>query len=166
MKVIITDTNVFIDLIKSNALDYFFQLPLKICTTDLVLEEIRKPEQYEKLDQFRQDNRLTVLELDEMEIVEAWNLKTEWVLKRITDRSVLWKAIQLKCMVLSGDNNLKKECQRHGLAVHGTIWVIREIWQLGICATSNLQTILNELGKNTRLPGDEIESLRQEIKNK
>ena len=36
MKIIITDTNVFIDLIQAHALSGFFALPYQVCTTDLV----------------------------------------------------------------------------------------------------------------------------------
>jgi hypothetical protein len=61
MKIIITDTNVFIDLIKSGALDFFFQCPFEVCTTDLVLEEIKPPEQRAHLDRHVVENRLRVL---------------------------------------------------------------------------------------------------------
>ena len=39
--IIITDTNVFIDLIQSGMLEYFFQLDYEFCTTDLVVEEVK-----------------------------------------------------------------------------------------------------------------------------
>jgi len=66
----------------------------------LVVEEIKHAEQRQAINKYQNENRLTVLELDETEIMNAWNMPTEWALKRITDRSVLLKAVQLKCRVL------------------------------------------------------------------
>ena len=45
-------------------------------------------------------------------------------LKRITDKSVLWKSIQLNCPLLTGDRKLRNEAEDFGLEVHGTLWVI------------------------------------------
>lgn len=41
MKLIITDTNVFFDVIKIGALPEFFSLDYDICTTVFVIEEIK-----------------------------------------------------------------------------------------------------------------------------
>lgn len=163
MTIIITDTNVFIDLIQSGALDYFFQLSYDIRTTDLVLEEIQRPEQQSVLEKFRTDGRLAVLELDADDIRAALELPTQTALNRITDRSVLLKAIQLQCTVLSGDGALRKECERRGLEVHGSIWVIREIWRVGLGDSAQLLAMVDGLMNNTRLPGHELEKLRREI---
>ena len=163
MIIIITDTNVFIDLIKAGALDYFFLLQYDIRTTDLVVEEIERPEQQSLLEKFISDGRLAVLELDAGEIFEALQLQTQTALNRITDRSVLLKAIHLQCTVLSGDGALRKECEQRGLQVHGSIWVIREIWLAGLGDSVQLLAMVDELMNNTRLPGHELEKLRREI---
>lgn len=167
MKIIITDTNVFIDLIRSDALVHFFQLNYEICTTDLVVEEIKLPDQKQQLEIFSSNGLLKIIELDAAEIQAAVELPTQSNLKRITDKSVLLKAIHLQCLVLSGDGDLRRECIRNGLEVHGSIWVIREIWVVGLTDRELLLRMLDELRKNTRLPEGEIERLRDEIaKNK
>jgi rRNA-processing protein FCF1 len=163
MKIIITDTNVFIDLIRSNALVHFFQLDYEICTTDLVVEEIKLPDQQQQLEAFRASGRLKVIELNAAEIQEAVELPTKCNLKRITDKSVLLKAIHLQCLVLSGDGDLRKECTRNGLEVHGSVWVVRELWIANLTNVQTLQTVLDEMLKNTRLPQHEIEKLKLEI---
>lgn len=163
MIIIITDTNVFIDLIKAGALEYFFQLPYDIRTTDLVLEEIKLPEQQADLEKFKANGRLAVLELDADEIRAALEIRTQTALKRITDLSVLFKALSLQCHVLSGDKDLRKECERHGVTVHGSIWVIREIWRMKQADEKELLKMVDELALNSRLPGQELEKLRREI---
>ena len=66
-------------------------------------------------------------------------------------------------MVLSGDGNLRKECEHRGLEVHGSIWVIREIWRTNLAETEYLLEMLDALGGNRRLPEKELEKLRREI---
>lgn len=163
MTIIITDTNVFIDLIQSGALQYFFQLDCEICTTDLVVEEVKVPEQQRQLETYQASGRLNIISLESGEIREAVQLPTSWALKGIVDRTVLLKAIQLQCMVLSGDGNLRKECECRGLEVHGSLWVIREIWVAGLVTPERLLEILESLGRNVRLPEKEMEKLRQQI---
>jgi predicted nucleic acid-binding protein len=163
MKIIITDTNVFIDLIKSGALDFFFQCPFEVCTTDLVLEEIKPQEQRAHLEKHVATNRLRVLQLSTEDILAAIQLPTQSNLKRITDKSVLLKAIQMQACLLSGDGDLRKEGQRAGLEVRGSLWVIREIWLAGLSNVNDLLSMLDELSRNTRLPIVAIEELRNEI---
>ncbi len=103
MTIIITDTNVFIDLIHSGALNHFFQLNYEICTTDLVVEEVKAPEQQRQLETHQKSGRLKIIPLESAEIRDAVQMPTRWELKGIVDRTVLLKAIHLQCMVLSGD---------------------------------------------------------------
>ena len=49
MKLIITDSSVFFDIIKIQALPEFFALDFEICTTDFVKDEILESEQRGKL---------------------------------------------------------------------------------------------------------------------
>ncbi|MBL7113124.1 MAG: hypothetical protein ISS19_14405 [Bacteroidales bacterium] len=45
MKLIITDTNVFFDIIGIGALPEFFSLDFEICTTAFVIKEIKESDQ-------------------------------------------------------------------------------------------------------------------------
>lgn len=165
MTIIITDTNVFIDLIQSGMLEYFFQLDYEFCTTDLVVEEVKVDEQKQQLENYREQGKLRVLSLDSTEIRDAIQLPTEYSLKGITDRSVLLKAIQLRAFVLSGDGNLRKECLQRGLEVRGSIWVIREIWEKGLADRYELIAALDQMQVNTRLPKQALEDLKNEVKS-
>ena len=59
MKLIITDSSVFFDIIKIKALTEFFALNFEICTTDFVKEEILESEQREQIEIFIQSKKLT-----------------------------------------------------------------------------------------------------------
>ena len=87
-------------------------------------------------------------------------MKTARILRKIADRSVLWKAGALKCKVLSGDGNLRKEAEEMGLAVHGSIWVIQQLVAEKIITTAQAVPFLTELKRfNDRLPQNEIDIL-------
>ena len=162
MRIIVTDTNVFIDLIKSSALDAFLQCSFEVCTTDLVLEELI-PDQRTQMNRHIGDNRLKVFELSSTEVRAAMELKTECNLKRITDKSILLKAIDLKAVLLTGDGDLRKEGKRAGLEVRGSLWVIREIWTAGLSSKALILEMLEKLSMNTRLPQTALDELKNEI---
>ena len=159
-KLIITDTNVFFDLINIKALPYFFGLDLEICTTDFVVSEITRPDQQEQIQVFVQAKKLIVFSLSADELEALDKMVTKRNLRRIADRSVLWKAIELKCKLLSGDGNLRKEAEENGLVVNGSIWVLKQLADTVIITHDQTVTFLQELKKiNDRLPEDEIDKL-------
>lgn len=40
MQIVVNDTNLFIDLIHAELIDFFFQLPFEVHTTDFVVDEL------------------------------------------------------------------------------------------------------------------------------
>jgi len=90
MKIIITDSSVFFDIIKIQALPEFFALDFEICTTDFVINEILESEQKEQIEMFIRSHQLTVFVLSANEIEEIENFKTKRFFKTLIDRTVLW----------------------------------------------------------------------------
>ena len=165
MKLLITDTNVFFDLMNIEALPEFFGLDFEICTTDFVVNEILRLEQAEQIQNFIRSKQLTVINFSADEIEEVVNLKTKRTLRRIADKSVLWKALQLKCTLLTADKSLRNEAEENGLEVHGSIWVVL------LMVDSNLLSVVKgiELFEklkivNDSLPKEEIEKLIKKLK--
>jgi len=58
MKLIITDTNVFFDIISVGALPAFFALDYEICTTDFVVKEILESDQKLQIESFIKSKKL------------------------------------------------------------------------------------------------------------
>jgi hypothetical protein len=50
MKLLVTDTNVFFDIMSIGALSDFFKLEFDICTTDFVINEVIRIEPKEEID--------------------------------------------------------------------------------------------------------------------
>jgi rRNA-processing protein FCF1 len=166
MKLIITDTNVFFDIINIQALPEFFSLDYEICTTDFVLNEILFSNQKNQIDPFIRVRKLTVFSFTAEEIEEINIMKTKRNLRVLTDKTVLWKSIKLKCPVLTGDLKLRKEAEDFGLSVYGSIWVIETLIkskkipnEAGIIFLERLKVT------NESLPHDEIDKLIVKYKN-
>lgn len=121
MKLIITDTNVLFDVIKIGALPEFFILDYDICTTVFVIEEIKPSGQRELVDTFIRAKKLTVIEFTGEDVEDVVNFDTVKGLKRFTDKSVIWKSIQLNCPMLTGDKKMKEIAENIGIEVHGSI---------------------------------------------
>jgi len=165
MKLIITDSSVFFDIIKIQALPEFFALDFEICTTDFVKGEILESEQGEQIEMFIRSHQLTVFVLSEKEIEEVENFKTKRFFKTLIDKTVLWKAKQLECPLLTGDAKLRNEATDQGIPVHGSLWVIRMMVESNVVTANAGIEFLEKLKvTNDRLPLDEIEKLIKKLK--
>lgn len=165
MKLIITDSSVFFDIIKIQALPEFFALDFEICTTDFVKGELLESEQKEQIEVFIRLRKLTVFKLSEKDIEEVESFKTKRFFKTLIDKPVLWKAKQLNCLLLTGDAKLKSEATEQGITVHGTLWVIQIMVETKIVTADAAIEFLEKLKvSNDRLPLDEIEKLVKRLK--
>ena len=166
MKLIITDSSVFFDIIKIQALPEFFALDFEICTTDFVKGEILESEQKEEIELFIRSKQLTVFLLNENEIDEVENFKTKRFFKTLIDKTVLWKAKQLNCPLLTGDAKLRSEATEQGITVHGSLWVIRMMVESKVVtANAGIGFLENLKVSNDRLPLEEIEKLIKKLKS-
>lgn len=77
VKLIITDTNVFFDIISIGALPEFFALNYDISTTDFVVKEILESDQKVQIESFIRARKLNVFKLtaDEVEEIRSFTTK-------------------------------------------------------------------------------------------
>jgi predicted nucleic acid-binding protein len=166
MKLIITDTSVFFDIIQIQALPEFFALDLEICTTDFVEREIMQSDQREQIELFKRSKQLTVFTLSPEEIEEVKLFQTNRFFKTLPDKTVLWKAKQLKCPLLTCDGKLRNEATEQGITVYGSIWVVITLVEATIISNQKGIDFLEKLKLiNDRLPFDEIEKLIKKLKS-
>lgn len=57
---VVNDTNIFFDLINVGLLNAFFQLKIKVFTTDFIIAEIEEPEQAEIIKKFVEEEKLFI----------------------------------------------------------------------------------------------------------
>lgn len=163
MRLVVTDTNVFIDLMSVDALEAFFALGLEVHTTGFVTNELNR-EQSALLLPYVGSGRLSLDRFTEDDIRAIDMMATRNQL-HFTDRSVIRLAETLKAMILSGDGRLWKECKARRLEVHGTIWVVEQIWTKRLIRPVTCIERLDALKKiNSRLPKDKIDALIERIR--
>lgn len=160
MKVLISDTNIFFDVMAIKALPEFFGLDYDICTTDFVLSEIKLSDQRDQIEFFIRSRKLTIFSLTEEEIFEVESFRTKRSVKGITDKTVLWKSLQLNSLLLTGDKKIRLEGIDLGLEVHGIIWVIQKMFVEKLITKAKAIDLLENLKNiNPGLPIDKIDSL-------
>lgn len=165
MKIIITDTNVLFDVIKIGALPEFFSLDYDICTTVFVMHEIIPSPQKEMVETFIRAKKLTVFGFSAEEVEEVQNFNTGRDLRRFTDKSVIWKSLQLNCPMLTGDQKMREVAEKMSIEVHGSIWIIDELIGKNLISTDKAITLLEQLLlTNSRLPKDEIDKRINKLK--
>jgi predicted nucleic acid-binding protein len=165
MKLIVTDSSVFFDIIKIQALPEFFDLDIEVCTTDFVQKEILESEQRKQIEHFIRLKKLTVFEMSAEEIDELIQFKTNRVFRTLIDKTVLWKAKQLGCPLLTGDAKLRNEATEQGVKVHGSLWVVMQLVKHEIVDKKKGIEYLEKLRIiNDRLPVEEIEKLIKKLK--
>lgn len=158
MQIVVTDANIFIDLLEVQAIAEFFALPFEICTTDFVYAEIVEEKHRELLEAFKRSKKLRVYSFTPEEMMQISTLQTQPSLKRIADRSVFWKAQELHAMMLTGDRSMRKVGEAAGLEVHGILWVVECLVRETIIAKETAIAFLHNLQTlNPWLPEKEVE---------
>ena len=165
MKIVITDTNILFDVIKIGALPEFFSLDYEICTTVFVMQEILPFPQKEMVETFIRAKKMIVYDFSAEDIEEVQNFNTGRDLKRFTDKTVIWKALQLNCPMLTGDQRMREVAEKLNIEVHGSIWIIDELVTKKLISSDKAVQLLEQLFRtNSRLPKDEIEKRINKLK--
>lgn len=165
MKVVITDVSVFFDLYSIQVLPEFFALDLEVHTTDFVYNEIVREEQKKEFELFERSKKLHIIKTTEEEEDEIKKMELFRPNRSFPDKTILWKAKQLKCALLTGDGKLRQEAEAHGLEVRGSLWVIKQLIEKEFVSNNKGFELYKQLKSiNPRLPMDEIDKLMKGLK--
>lgn len=160
-KIVVNDTNVFIDLLDVGLLDKFFLLPWEIHTTDFVMLELLREGQKETVEAYKHAGKFNVAEFDFDELMAINSLHKRFKENTnvsLTDCSVWYYAKQNNYTLLTGNRKLRNSAVNEGIEVRGIIHVFDKLVETGTIP-SNIAAeklaLLKEL--NPRLPQTEIE---------
>lgn len=158
MKIIVNDTNIFIDLHSIGLLEEMCSLPYEIQTVDFVVAEIVDETQRNAFEHLVETGRVRVnsFSADEvMEIVaEHSNISGNL---SIPDCSVCYYARKHNVPMLTGDRRLRKYAEGQAIEVHGILFLFDEMVRFGVVPPDIAATKLEELMHlNARLPKSEI----------
>ena len=160
-KIVVNDTNVFIDLYEVGLLEEFFSLPWEVHTTDFVMLELRREGQHETVAKYKADKRLVVPVFEAKEMSEIGNLFQQNMYRTnlsLTDCSVWYYAKVNNYILLTGDRKLRTVSDYDGVEVHGVIYVLDTLVELNIISSQvAVEKLLQLYVINPRLPKEEID---------
>lgn len=154
MKILVNDTNIFIDLHSVGLLEEMCRLPYEIHTVDFVVAEIADADQRRIFDELVDRGEIYVdgFTADEViEIVEEHSSVSGNL--SIPDCSVCYFARKHNVPMLTGDRRLRRYAEEQSIEVHGILFIFDELVRHDIISTSMAADRLEELfAINARLP--------------
>ena len=156
-RIVISDANVFIDLLSVSLLEAFFALPCEICTTDFVVGEITLPEQQKIVQKFIKSKKLGVVSFDVDDIDQVVLLHSKCQNNAsIVDCSVWYYAKKVNGRLLTGDGKLRSAAEKDNVKVSGVLYLFDNFVEYGILTTEEAADDLEALMLyNVRLPKSE-----------
>ena len=152
-KILVSDTNIWIDLHHSKLLEKVFQLPHQFVTTDFVWRELRKPPGAQL-----QDMGLVIEAISGDETLKLFGLKQTLNNSSLADVSCYFMARERGWTLLTNDGALRKSGRRASLDVRGVLWILDELEHQKILSPAELFTALTAMLKaGARLPEDECD---------
>ena len=159
-KIVVSDSNIFFDLLSVDLLNEFFLLPCNITTTDFVISEIIRPEQLDKIQGFIFSKKLEVIKFNIEEVNKIFELyQSNDNNASVTDCSVWYYAKSVNGRLLTGDGKLRKSASNANVKVSGILYIFDNLVDYGIldkaiCA-AKFETLMQI---NNRLPKGECEN--------
>lgn len=120
-RITVTDSNIFIDLFKSDLIEQFFQLDFDVMTSHSVLEELYD-DQRDFLLKMVSDKRLNLQSIQEENTALEFSRKLSDV-----DRTLLQISFELKAILLSGESLMRSWCRKREIEVHGILWILDQM---------------------------------------
>lgn len=155
MLLLISDTNVLIDIETGNLTPSIFRLPYKIAVLD-VLFDSELAEQHSHLLQAG----LKIKSLTAEFVKRAETLTDKYPQPSTMDRLALALALQEKCPLLTGDKGLRLAAKSEGVEVHGTLWVVEALLNANIIEPEEARTSFDSMkARGRRLPWGKVDEL-------
>ncbi len=157
-KVYVSDTNIWIDFRNAGLLNELFLLPLKLCSTDFVLNELIDLSTAELV-----NLGLQVESLDEAAILQLYELMVKHRNSSLADVSCYLFAKNTGYPLLTGDGKLRKQAMKDGIQVSGVLWLIDQLVANRLISKGRAQLGLEKmLLMGARLPQAECHRRIQE----
>lgn len=132
--ILLSDANVLIDLGYVNGLELLVQIaPTEVL--DVVLDECEDERQPTLVDDVREAG-VTVIQTEASWVSAARVYKSADLSTR--DRLNLYYAKSFERVLLAGDRPLRERCDREGVEVHGSLWLVEQAFTKGFVEAGEL----------------------------
>ncbi|MCE1252836.1 MAG: hypothetical protein LWX83_04715 [Anaerolineae bacterium] len=150
---LITDTNIWIDLDHGGLIDDVFKLPYQICASDFAKIEIKSVNTNLLI-----QKGLVFQSLEGYLVAELYSLSRSNRGLAIADMAAYLLAREQRSTLVTGDSRLVKISIQNGIDVHGLLWLMDEFVRLTIISPTRAVEALTEiLNQNARLPQNECD---------
>ena len=150
---LVTDTNIWIDLENGKILADIFRLPYQFFTTDFSVQEFIHP----GWDVLRTLG-LQTHGLEPESVLELAQLRQTHLQLSAIDLAALLLAKMLGASLVTGDRRLNELARAQGLPVHGVLWVLDEMVNHQVLTAIQATTALRKmLDQGARLPNVECQ---------
>lgn len=156
-KILVSDTNIWIDLHRSGLLEVVFSLPHQFVTTDFVMWELHLPSGWQL-----NEMGLAVESMSGEEVKTLYELRHTLNNSSLADVSCYLMAKERGWTLLTNDGRLRRAGQRANLEVHGVLWILDELDRCHLITATQLSIALESmLEAGARLPE---EACRQRLR--
>ena len=131
MLLVVSDTNVLIDMEIGGLVGSLFRLGYEIVVADVAFEEELRAQHADLLTM-----GLGVRSLSPDSVARVAELSKRYRKPSRNDLFGLVLAEQEECLLLTGDEHLRAVAAAERVEVHGTLWVIEEMVRQGLIATA------------------------------
>ncbi len=156
MKVAVKDANILIDLVEGDLLGLWFRLGIETHVPDLVLAEIRIPDQRRVVQAMVEAGNLLVGTFDGNELAVLQEYKTEFRIS-LPDASAIVLAERMQATLRSGDKLVRIAGRKLQLDVRGLLWIFDELIRREFLSTRDAVVRLTRVREaGARLPEAEF----------
>lgn len=154
MKIVVNDTNIFIDLYSVGLLEQFFELPIEVHTVDFVVNELKDPEQFKAVNEFVKNGKLKVQKFDATDLIDIIDLQSKVGGNLSIIDCAVWHYAKINnYALLTGDGRLRKRAIETNTIVKGIVYVFDYLVEIKILSPQLAITkIKNLMNINVRLP--------------
>lgn len=159
MEIVVSDTNIFIDLYSIGLLEALCALPYDLRTVDFVIAEITDQNQAAVISKLIANEKIKVENFDSDELADiVGEYSTVSGNLSVPDCSVCYYARKHSATLLTGDRRLRKYAEANNVTVKGVLFIFDELIACKVISAEYAAMKLRELlGINVRLPRSEVE---------
>lgn len=149
--VLVTDTNIWIDLENGGILIEVFRLPYRFLIPDFAIPELIHPG-WETLEALG----LEAHELSAEQVIELVQLRQTYRNLSIIDLAAFLLAKTLDATLLTGERRLNELANANGLSAHGVLWLLDKLVHFQTLTPVQAAVALRRmLDQGARLPAEE-----------
>lgn len=155
MPLLISDSNILVDLHEGDLLQIMFRLPETFAVPNVLFQE-ELVNYYPDLPGYG----LQILVINEIFMNEVGQLRRTYKGPSLNDLFALVLAKQERCPLITGDRRLRNAAQAEGVELRGTIWIVERLLEEKLITLARAKDAFEKMRQaNSRLPWDEAKAM-------